>query len=167
MPTLREREEQLRAECMALHEKLGHDQASAEVGLNRARHLPSYRDRLEKKLRKQGNDIERRHHERIIDGFVEVGRQRHRTTMHERKCQQRNRRERMTLGQRLDEALSKAHLLPGVSGSTMEKTAHAAEENHEPPPIAGAQYTPSEESVVDTFTRRATRLVQQLEREVE
>lgn len=73
----------------------------------------------------------------------------------------------MTLGQRLDAALEKAKLQPGVSGSTIEKTAHAAEENHEPPPIAGAMYTPSEESVFDTFSKRARRMVESLEREVE
>jgi hypothetical protein len=166
LPTQLEKDEALRIECLALHQKLGHDEKIALKGIHRARHLPSYRDRLERKLTRQGNEIEKRHHERIIEGFVEVGRQRHRTVMHERQCQQRNRREQMSLGQRLDEALNKAKLLPGVSGSTIEKTAHGSDVNHEPPPIAGAQYTPAEESVVDTFTRRATRLVQQLEREV-
>ena len=78
------------------------------------------------------------------------------------------RRQRLTLGHRLDKALRQAKLLGAVRSPSIERTSPGAESNHFGP--AGDRsllYDPAKESPHEAFYYRATVLVELLEREVD
>ena len=78
------------------------------------------------------------------------------------------RRQRLTLGHRLDKALRQAKLLGAVRSPSIERTSPGAESNHFGP--AGDRsllYDPAKESPHEAFSYRAHVLIELLEREVD
>lgn len=147
--------------------QLGVSEKDAKQQLKRMRDKPAAERRLRKRVRGEQNRIEREHNERILDNFAAAGESRHRARRIECQDKLATRRAAMSLGQRLDEALAKARTSAGVAASNPEAEGGTHADSSPPPAIAGTCYSASEESTFDTFNRRANKLIEQLEREVD
>jgi hypothetical protein len=82
---------------------------------------------------------------------------------------QRKRRERLTLGQRLDKALGMAKMMASARVSQLERQSPSAEKGGTGAPSGDLSnlYSPGVESPHDAFTYRSTVLIELLEREVD
>lgn len=78
------------------------------------------------------------------------------------------RRQRKSLGRRLDEALERAKLLGAVRAPNLERGSKSAESNHlGPSGDRSLLYDPASESPFEAFSYRAQVLIELLEREVD
>lgn len=161
--------EQARVATLALAERLGQTEEEARATLQRARDPIACAQRLQRRARAEARAFERAHNRRTLERVHEASRERHRRDRCAARAKVKERRSRMSLGDRLDHALARARTLSGAEGAALgDPTGATPEAASAPPPrAAGTLYAGSSEAVFDLFTARARELIEELEREVD
>ena len=160
MPRAPEPDSNFDAAILGLLGQIGVSEADARKQLANMRDKEAAIRRLRKRVRSEHQRIERNHRGGILDGFVLDADQRHLERRADLVRERKALRSALTLGERLDRALEKAVVAASVAAATLDgDSRHTHAESGPPPAIAGACYTPTEESVIDVFQRRARRLI--------